>query len=234
MPNALPLITACAQRPYPGRGIVLGRDRDGIAFGLYWLTGRSYASQQRAIQSFESEIVVRDLTDGPQDELRHYTAAIRDSSSVMIGNGTHVGSLWHEVSSGITFDDAHQKIDYEPDPPIYTPRITAKAALTGAGVRGFVTSAAVSDPDWPGITQHKTVHIQNPDVGQAQFVTTYTGDPSNPAPSGVAKIVKVESSWSSLTEDVWNALDPNFRVSITTFPLEGPTFFSAITLNKNA
>jgi IMP cyclohydrolase len=146
MSGTTTLLSICADRKYPGRGLVLGRDVHGVAFGLYWLTGRSAASQQRRIQLGDSAVVVQDLTDGPRDELRHYTAAIRSTHAVMLGNGTHVVDVWDEIQAGASFDEAHQKIAYEPDPPIFTPRITATAALTPAGAQGFVTAGAVSDP----------------------------------------------------------------------------------------
>jgi IMP cyclohydrolase len=162
MSGTTSLLSICAERKYPGRGLVLGRDVHGVAFGLYWLTGRSHASQQRRLQLGDSAVVVQDLTDGPRDGLRHYRAAVRSPRAVMLGNGTHVADVWDEVEAGASFDEAHRRIDFEPDPPIYTPRITALAALVPAGTQGFVTAGAISDSRWPGITQHRTLTHQDP------------------------------------------------------------------------
>jgi hypothetical protein len=227
------LLSICAERLYPGRGLVLGRDVDGVAFGLYWLTGRSPASQQRRIQLRESEIVVQDLSDGPRDELRHYTAAVRSPQAVLLGNGTHVVDLWKEVEGGASFDKAHQGIEFEPDPPIYTPRITAMATLAPAGAHCFVTAGAISDPGWPGMTEHRTLHIEAPAVGQGQLVTTYSGDLAGPNPDGNSVVVRVESGWESLASDVWEVLDPELKVGVTAFPLEDSSFLSGIAKNKN-
>ena len=234
MSGANSLLSICSERKYPGRGLVLGSDIRGVAFGLYWLTGRSHASQQRRIQLAESTVVVQDLTDGPRDELRHYTAAVRNSRAVMLGNGTHVLDVWDDVEAGATFDEAHRKIDYEPDPPIFTPRITGLASLTPGGAHGFVTAGAASDPRWPGITQHRSLHIDAPAPGQGQLVTTYSGDLDTPRADGNPSAVNIESSWESLVSDVWEVLDPTLKVAVVAFPLQDTSFLSGILQNKHA
>jgi IMP cyclohydrolase len=181
----------------------------------------------------ETSVVVQDLTDGPRDELRHYTAAVRNSRAVILGNGTHVVDVWDDVEAGTSFDEAHRKIDYEPDPPVYTPRITAIAALNPSGAQGFVTAGAVSDPRWPGITQHRTLRIEAPASGQGQLVTTYSGDLDNPQPDGNPSAVRVESGWQSLVSDVWDVLDPNLKVAVAAFPLEDTSFLNGILKNTN-
>lgn len=178
-------------------------------------------------------MVVQDLTDGPRDELRHYTAAVRNSRAVILGNGTHVVDVWDDVEAGVSFDEAHRKIDYEPDPPIYTPRITAIADLTPSGAQGFVTAGAVPDKRWLGVTQHRTLHIEAPAPGQGQLVTTYSGDLDSPQPDGNPSAVKVESGWESLVTDVWEVLHPNLKVAVAAFPLEDTSFLNGIVKNKN-
>lgn len=228
------LLAICTERRYPGRGLVLGLDADGVAFGLYWLTGRNGASQLRRILLQESSIVVQDLTNGPRDDLRHYTAAHRNPQTVILGNGTHVSDLWADLEAGKRFDEAHRKIAYEPDPPIYTPRITGIAALSTDGAASFIIAGAVSDSRWPGITQHKTLHIAAPAAGQGQLVTTYAGDLDHPKPHGTPSAVTVESGWESLASNIWDALDPELKVAVTAFPLEGRNFQDGIVKNKNA
>lgn len=212
----------------------MGSDVDGVAFGLYWLTGRSNASQQREIVLGESEIIVRDLTEETPDELRHYTAAIRDLDRVMVGNGTHVRDLWDSVSSGLSFEDAHRAISYEPDPPINTPRITATASLKTGKATDFLLSAAVSVPAWPTIPEHRSLHTHSVMPGQAQFVTTYSGDEKAPQGDGTPIGVRVDTTWQSLIHTVWEALNPDLKVSITSFPLESKSFLTGHAINKHS
>lgn len=110
---------------YPGRGVAIGRDIDGVPFAAYWLTGRSPASQQRELVVSEYEIVVQDVGGGGTDDLRHYTAAIRTEDWVIVGNGTHVSELVSTHADCVDLQVALRNIDYEPDPPIRTPRIFA-------------------------------------------------------------------------------------------------------------
>jgi len=234
VPETELIYAAIAKRPYPGRGLVMGRDADGVAFGLYLLTGRSNASQQREIVLEESEILVRDLTDGPPDELRHYTAAIRSTDGVMVGNGTQVRDLWDSVNSGLSFEDAHRTISYEPDPPINTPRITATANLKAGMASGFFMSAAVSDPAWPTIPQHRSLHSHSVAPGQAHFVTTYSGDEKAPEADGTPISARIDTTWQSLIQAVWDALDPQLKVSITAFPLESKSFLTGQAINKHS
>jgi IMP cyclohydrolase len=228
------IYAAMTKRPYPGRGLVMGRDTDGVAFGLYWLTGRSNASQQREIVLGESEILVRDLTDGTPDELRHYTAAIRSTDCVMVGNGTQVRELWDSVISGLSFENAHRTISYEPDPPINTPRITAIASVKSSRASDFLMTAAVSDPAWPTVPQHRSLHTRSVMPGQAQFVTTYSGDENDPQTDGMPIGVRIDTAWQSLIFTVWEALDPRLKVSITAFPLESKSFLTGHVINKNS
>jgi len=228
------IYAAIARRPYPGRGLVMGRDADGVAFGLYWLTGRSTASQRRKIVLGELEIAVRDLSNGTPDELRHYTAAIRSTDCVMVGNGTQVQHLWDCVISGLSFEDAHRAISYESDPPINTPRITATASLKTGKASDFLMSAAVSDPAWPTVAEHRSLHTQSVMPGQAQFVTTYSGDKKVPAADGTPIGVKINTTWMSLMWEVWEALDPQLKVSIAAFPLESKSFLAGHSINKHS
>jgi hypothetical protein len=46
-------------------------------------------------------------------------------------------------------------------------------------------------------------------------------------------VVRVESGWEALVSDVWDVLDPDLKVAVTAFPLEGTSFRSGIARNKN-
>jgi hypothetical protein len=77
------------------------------------------------------------------------------------------------------------------------------------------------------------LHIKTPATGQGQLVTTYAGDLASPQPDGNSSVVRVESGWESLVSDVWEVLDPDVKIAITAFPLEGTSFLSGIVKNKN-
>lgn len=159
---------------YPGRGLAIGRDADGVPFFAYWLTGRSPASQARELVVQDRELIVRDTSGGPVDDLRHYTAAIRGDDWVIVGNGTQVSELTaaheHERQNGskspFDLQLAVRRITYEPDPPIRTPRITASATITGittgttagAGLADAVVASARALSTAPDPTEHPPLY----------------------------------------------------------------------------
>ena len=143
---------------YPGRGLAIGRDADGVPFFTYWLTGRSPASQARELVVHDREIIVRDTSGGPVDDLRHYTAATRGDDWVIVGNGTQVGELTAAREQQPDLQLALRQLTYEPDPPIRTPRITAAATITGTELTDVVIGSARAYDGAPELTEHPSLY----------------------------------------------------------------------------
>jgi len=212
------LVDVLAERDYPGRGVALGRDVDGTGFALYWLTGRSAASRERYMDVQADTVEVKDASGGPLDALRHYVAIRRSATDLVVGNGDQVTPLFERVTAGTPFEAAVRDIAFEPDPPIFTPRITAYAALTeDGGMTDVSVSGAVPVPGWPGQAQQRTVHTTSVEAGQSLAITTYTGDATTPAPSGIALNATVNEPWQAVAERLWAALNPQYRVALVGF-----------------
>jgi IMP cyclohydrolase len=216
--SAPDLIDVLAERDYPGRGVALGRDVNGTGFALYWLTGRSAASRERYLDVHAGAVDVKDASDGPRDALRHYTAVRQSASALIVGNGDQVTPLFERVTAGTPFEAAVRDIAYEPDPPIFTPRITAYATRAeDGGMRDVCVSGAVPVSGWPGQAQQRTVHVAALEPGQSIAITTYTGDAATPAPSGIALNASVGDTWQAVAEKLWAALNPQYRVALIGF-----------------
>ena len=212
------LVDVLAERDYPGRGVALGRDADGTGFALYWLTGRSTASRERYMDVQADTVEVKDASNGPVDALRHYVAIRRSATDLVVGNGDQVTPLFERVTAGTPFEAAVRDIAFEPDPPIFTPRITAYAALAeDGGMRDVCVSGALPVPGWPGQAQQRTVHGTALEPGQSLAITTYTGDAATPTPSGIALNAPVGGAWQSVAEKLWAALNPQYRVALIGF-----------------
>jgi hypothetical protein len=67
-----------------------------------------------------------------------------------------------------------------------------------------------------------------------QLLTTYSGDLNSPDPDGIPVVVGVESGWESLIKDVWVPLDPELKVAVAAFPLEGSSFLAGVAINKKS
>jgi hypothetical protein len=212
---------------YPGRGLAIGRDADGVPFFTYWLTGRSPASQARELVVHDHEIIVRDTSGGSVDDLRHYTAATRGADWVIVGNGTQVSDLTALRPQQPDLQLALRQLTYEPDPPIRTPRITASATLTGAGLTDVVVGSARPYDGAPELTEHPSLYAAQIAPGTALTTTTYSGTTTTITPNGRPRTVAVPGAWTSISDALWTALNPSLRVAIVTIPLDQPTFSAA-------
>jgi len=212
---------------YPGRGLAIGRDVDGVPFFSYWLTGRSAASQARELVVREREIIVRDTSGGPVDDLRHYTAATRGDDWVIVGNGTQVGELAAARARQPDLQVALRGLTYAPDPPIRTPRITAGATLTSAGLTDVVIGAARPYDGAPELTEHPSLYGARIAPGTALTTTTYAGTADNVVVNGRPEVTAIALPWSEITDLLWQSLQPSLRVAAITVRLDTSTFTEA-------
>lgn len=209
---------------YPGRGLVIGRDEGGVPFVGYWLSGRSPASKRRRLVVGEWEIVVEDVSGGPRDDLRHYTAAVRAADWVVVGNGTQVSELASARRSGTDLQLALREHAYEPDPPIRTPRIFATAATDGTEV---VVGSARAFPGAVDLVQHPSLYLAELPMATAVTVKTYAGSTADVIADGMPEVVSCKGSWQSVA-DIWDVLDPTLRVGLFVVPLNAPDFSDAV------
>jgi len=220
------LVDVVGKCEYPGRGLAIGRDSDGLPFAAYWLTGRSPASQQRELVVSAQEIVVQERGGGGADELRHYTAAIRDEDWFIVGNGTHVSELAGTHADCVDLQVALRNLDYEPDPPIRTPRIFAGAVVEGPELLDVVVGSARSYS--ADQVQHPSLFLRRSEEATAGVVTTYSGTSTQVTTDGYPSVVSVEVEWESLPDLLWSRLDPTLRVGLVVIPLLTDTFEGSI------
>jgi hypothetical protein len=209
---------------YPGRGLALGRDGEGVGFFAYWLTGRSVASKRRRLVVSEEELVVEDISGESTDELRHYTAATRGDGWVVVGNGTQVSELTAARRAGIDLQLALREHRYEPDPPIRTPRIFATASTDGTGV---IVGSARALPGAEELVEHPSLFLEELPTATAVTIKTYGGTAADVSTDGLPELVSCRGSWGSAADVLWAALDPALRVALFVAPLDAPAFESS-------
>lgn len=198
--------------PYPGRVIVVARTGDGTLAGVYALTGRSPSSRRRRItQPSPVELLVSPVDDSEHDSLRHYAAALSDDRWTVFGNGEQVGTVFDRLFAGEPPAVALDDLSYEPDPPIYTPRITAVVSrcsgtvwlgaarrASGARTRADVTVTTVREMSVSDALMISTYRSDGTSVAVAATVTDGTTSAATPA---------------GLLDEVWACLDPAYRVA---------------------
>lgn len=205
-----------AGNPYPGRGIVWARTLDGRLAAGYFMTGRTAASQARRLRADGDELLAAALGgEAGHDPLRHYVAARQRGDRLVYGNGEQVGQVADRLAAGVTPPEALAGLSYEPDPPVFTPRITAVADLRD-GVAWFGSARRPrglrTEPDV------MTLALSEPAPGDALLMTTYRSDGRTVATAEpYAETRTTASDRHELLTAIWSALAPELRVAATTF-----------------
>ncbi len=118
------------------------------------------------------------------------------------------------LQAGGTFDDALATREREPDPPNYTPRISAMLDLRSApgAITLSLLKANSANPEW---TDRYTYRPAPPPAGLGYGLTTYMGDGS-PLPSyrGDPLLLPLDGPAEAILEAYWTALDATNRVSL--------------------
>jgi IMP cyclohydrolase len=204
--------------PYPGRGVLWCRTGDGSTFGAYFLTGRSPASQARTLhRTPKGELIVAPSDDSrAQDHLRHYVAARQSGDWLVFGNGEQIAIVANRLTVGQTPTLALDGLDYEPDPPIFTPRLTVIADGRGDGPVWF--GAARRSGGDRAATNRMTLQISDLQPGEGVLMTTYRSDGQEIATGEPFTEVRTGAdSRGELLEELWSALAPQLRVAAAVF-----------------
>ena len=203
---------------YPGRGIVIGRLDDKHMRIYYFIMGRSENSRNRIFTYTE---------DGIRTEAR-YPEKMKDPSlviyhpvrvykhSFIVTNGDQTDTVRDFLAKGRSFRDALMTRSFEPDGPLYTPRISG--IIRGGG--RFELSILKSGDGDPDFNRRFFYTYDDVPVGSGQFISTYQCD-GNPPPSFAGEPITV-----TLPEpdEVWAALDPDNKVSLYSCALDVGSF----------
>ncbi|MYS20462.1 hypothetical protein GTW78_09520 [Streptomyces sp. SID4948] len=202
---------------YPGRGVLWCRTGNGDTLGAYFLTGRSSASQARTLhRSVEGELIVAPSEPLAHDHLRHYVAACQSGDWLVFGNGEQVATVAERLGSGQHPALALDGLDYEPDPPIFTPRLTVTADGRDGG-RVWFGAARHSNGERMA-TNRVTVQVSGLGPGEGVLMTTYGSDDYGIAAGDpFAEVRTAAESRDSLLEELWSSLPPHLRIAAAVF-----------------
>lgn len=208
---------AIAKNPYPGRGLVIGRNGQGAWTLVYWIMGRSEHSRNRQLvaeggvlrtQAFDPSRVV-------DPSLIIYDAMLELPGIQLVSNGDQTRTVFDALTRGTSFAAALETRAHEPDAPHYTPRISGMLDLRGDGARLSLAILRANPVD-PGQTDRTFFELGLPPPGIGRGITTYAGD-GNPLPSfsGDPLALPCEGrSGSEILEQYWSALDADNRIGV--------------------
>lgn len=202
---------------YPGRGILIGRSKDGAyAIAAYFIMGRSVNSRNRVFVEDGEGIRTQayDPSKLTDPSLVIYAPVRVLGDKTIVTNGDQTDTIYERMGWGETFEQALRTREYEPDGPNYTPRISAVMDVHG-GNYCFAMSILKSDCGLEGHCCRYTFDYENPKAGEARFIHTYQED-GEPLPSfeGEPVIVELDGTIDELTERIWNNLNEENKVSL--------------------
>jgi IMP cyclohydrolase len=214
-------LDALTSMAYPGRLIIIGRDASGErAVVVYAVTGRSPSSQARELVRQGDSVWTRPtdpevLARGNPDLLVY--PALVFGRGIAVSNGKQTADIPLGGGTGpvAALEAGLRTWTYEPDSPIYTPRISG-CVLSGP-------SAALSIiRRGPGGAAERIFHEFVPEPGEGRMISTYAGENADPLPSfrGDPRILALSESTAEATaKAVFEALGPksggpDFRVAV--------------------
>ncbi|AUG80674.1 hypothetical protein CFP65_6001 [Kitasatospora sp. MMS16-BH015] len=200
---------------YPGRGVLWARTADGALHGGYFLTGRSAASRARELRLDGAGLTVSPTDETAHDPLRHYAAAREAGRWLVYGNGEQVAVVADRLEAGQGPGEALADLAYEPDPPIFTPRITVVADRAGE-LAWF--GAARRSRGGRTATDLLTLAVRELAPGDAVLMTTYRSDGEQVATAEPYHETRTGAAdGAQLLDEVWGALTPELRVAAAVF-----------------
>ncbi len=206
-----------AGNSYPGRGIVIGKSKDGKhAVTAYFIMGRSENSRNRVFVEDGEGIRTQafDPSKLSDPSLIIYAPVRVLGNKTIVTNGDQTDTIYELMDKQQTFEQALRTREFEPDAPNYTPRISGIMHIE-KGTYNYAMSILKSNNGNPDACNRYTFAYQNPVAGEAHFIHTYMGD-GNPLPSfeGEPKWVELDGDIDTFTNMVWENLNEENKVSL--------------------
>ena len=215
--KSLSLETELKGNAYPGRGIVIGKSRDGkCAVAAYFIMGRSENSRNRIFVE-EGEGIRTQAFDASKlrdPSLIIYAPVRVLGNKTIVTNGDQTDTIYELMDKQQTFEQALRTREFEPDAPNYTPRISGIMHLE-KGNYSYAMSILKSNNGNQKACNRYTFAYESPVNGEGHFIHTYQGD-GDPLPSfeGEPKLIEIDGDIDTFTNSVWNSLNEDNKVSL--------------------
>ena len=201
--------------PYPGRGIIIGLTPDGKkAVFAYFITGRSANSRNRVFEEVDDDLMIKPFDESKVEDpslIIYYPVRVYDKK-IIITNGDQTDTVHKFLKEGKSFQQALATRSFEPDSPNWTPRISGIVDIE-RGVRYCMS--ILKSGDSKGSACNRYFYEYEALAGEGRFIHTYMTD-GNPLPTftGEPARVKIPGDIDSFTEEIWNALNDENRISL--------------------
>ena len=205
---------------YPGRGIVIGQSEDGKSLvTAYFIMGRSVNSRNRGFVA-EGENMRTQAHDPAlltDPSLVIYYPVRTFDGGLIVTNGDQTDTIYNLICSSPDciapgyFVRALLTRTFEPDPPLYTPRISGIIDYKSGGYWLSILKSTDGDP----AAAQRQFFAYEPMPGLGHFIHTYKCD-GDPVPSfvGEPKPVSLSGDIDSFTDGLWESLNQDNKVSL--------------------
>ena len=205
------------ENSYPGRGIIIGRSKDGTkAVTAYFIMGRSENSRNRVF--VEDGEGIRTQAFDPsklQDPSLIIYAPVRVlGNKTIVTNGDQTDTIYELMDRQQTFEQALRTREFEPDAPNYTPRISGIMHIEN-GHYNYAMSILKSNNGNPNACNRYPFAYTNCPAVAGHFIHTYKCD-GNPLPSfeGEPRLVEIPDDIDAFAALLWDSLNEENKVSL--------------------
>ncbi len=228
------------ENTYPGRGIVVGLTPDGKRAAVgYFIMGRSVNSRNRVfVAQPDGGIITKAFDESKMVDpslIIYAPVRVPEKGLWIVTNGDQTDTVRDFLAEGRSFEEALRTRTFEPDPPNWTPRISALVDVRG-GKAAYRMSILKSDDGNGDSVQRFFWEYDQPVAGEGHFLHTYRCD-GNPIPSfaGDPEKISVCNDFDAFTATLWENLNPDNKVSLFTafLNLETGEAENTAILNKN-
>ncbi len=205
-----------AGNPYVGRGIVIGKSKDGKkAACAYFIMGRSANSRNRIFTEKNGEVFTEpfDASKVVDPSLIIYAAIRQLNKSLIVTNGDQTDTIFNGLKEGKSFSDSLKIRKFEPDGPNFTPRISG---IINFEYNDFKYEMSIlKSADEQGSACNRYTFSYQALNGLGHFIHTYITD-GNPIPTfcGEPERVEIPNDIDEFTDKLWNALDSENKISL--------------------
>ncbi len=208
-----------SQNSYPGRGIVMGMsETGGYVVQVYWIMGRSENSRNRVfgVEGTRLFTEAADSSKVKDPSLIIYNAMRETHRHFVVSNGVQTDKVIAGISAGDTFQGSLRGLEYEPDAPNFTPRITGICRLDLVD-RGdpFFGLDIIRKSVWDYSCDRFFYRYDRIERGIGYCITTYTGD-GNPLPAFVGEplLMPLAGDIDAVANAYWQVLNEENRVAL--------------------
>ncbi|MEG2111233.1 MAG: IMP cyclohydrolase [Anaerovoracaceae bacterium] len=201
---------------YVGRGIIIGKTKDSTKAAIaYFIMGRSENSRNRVFVEKGNNLMIKPFDESKVEDpsLIIYYPIREYENKLIVTNGDQTDTIYNDLKVNKTFESALDTREFEPDGPNWTPRVSGILDFSADDFSYKMSILKSADPE--GTACNRFYFSYKSLSGVGHFIHTYVKD-GNPIPTfqGEPERVEIPNDIDEFTNEIWNNLDDNNKISL--------------------